>query len=463
MSGAFSGRKLLAAVAAGAAVGVAYTLSPLTVVVVPLLVATAWFAVVGLGRHERRWILTMLAIAIALRLIAIASLFVATDHRRVVAGTLFGDESYYMKRSVLLTSIATRAPVSPEDIVDAFEDIGDVAYLRLLAFIQVLFGPAPYGLRVLNAACFVLGAVLLYRLARRAFGGLAAAVGLATVLFLPSLFAWSISMLKEPMLTLASGIVLTAAVAIVRGSWPAKVRAVFAGAGAAAAAEALRYTGAATALGGVALGYLAHYATARPSRALGAAAAVPLVALAIIAVPPLHRRAMDATKIAASRNRGHVFTTGFSYKLLDERFYGDAPVVDTMTDAEAGRFIIRALVHFVIEPTPGNMRSWAALAYLPEQLVWFAMLVALPVGIRTAIRTDRLFTLFLIGSAVSAAFLIAVTGGNIGTLVRHRGIVVVHLAWLSAVGFCAVAGRLVAGNHESLPDSSMRSSFDAIG
>lgn len=451
------------AVVAGALVGLAYTLSPLTVAVAPLFAAIVWYAARDLPRGEQRWVVALLAGSIAIRLAAIAGLFLVTDHTRVVAGIFFGDEAYYIKRSMLLTSLALRAPISPEDITDAFEEIGDLGYMRLLTFLQVLFGPSPYGLRVLNVACAIFGAVLLYRLARRSFGGLPAIVGLSIVLCLPSLFAWSVSLLKEPMLMVATGLVLVSAVAIVRGDWSAKAAAVVVAALAAVAAEALRLTGSLMAIGGVVLGYVWQFATTKPARAVAMVVAIPCLALGVLTVPPLHDRAMDNIKIAAARNRGHVFTAGFSYKLLDERFYGDSPIIETMTNIEAARFIVRAVVHFVIEPTPENVRSRIALAYLPEQLLWFAMLVVLPLGIRTAIRVDRLLTMLLLGSAALATFLIAISGGNVGTLVRHRGTVIVYLAWLSAIGFCDVAARLLARGRPPLPDRSMmRTSLDAI-
>ena len=57
----------------------------------------------------------------------------------------------------------------------------------------------PYSLHVLNAVVYVIGALILHRLVRRSFGSLPAMLGLTVLLLLPSLFAWSISALKESM------------------------------------------------------------------------------------------------------------------------------------------------------------------------------------------------------------------------------------------------------------------------
>jgi hypothetical protein len=51
-----------------------------------------------------------------------------------------------------------------------------------------------------------------------------------------------------------------------------------------------------------------------------------------------------------------------------------------------------------------------------------------------ALRRDALVTSVLATYAFAVAALVAVTGGNIGTLVRHRGLALPYLIWLSAVG-----------------------------
>ena len=74
---------------------------------------------------------------------------------------------------------------------------GYTSYLRLLTQLQLAFGPAPYGIRLLNALLFTGGAAILFRLVRSAFGAIPAFGGLLVVLFLPSVFYASVSLLKE--------------------------------------------------------------------------------------------------------------------------------------------------------------------------------------------------------------------------------------------------------------------------
>jgi hypothetical protein len=81
--------------------------------------------------------------------------------------------------------------------------------------------------------------------------------------------------------------------------------------------------------------------------------------------------------------------------------------------------------------------------YLPEQLVWYALLVLLAIGAVAAWRRDPLVTCLLLGYALPTACVLALTNGNVGTLLRLRGLVTPYLVWVSAVGFLASVQALV--------------------
>ena len=99
-----------------------------------------------------------------------------------------------------------------------------------------------------------------------------------------------------------------------------------------------------------------------------------------------------------------------------------------------------AFTAYVVQPTPRSIQSRATLAYLPEQVVWYGLVLLVPVGIVAAARRDLLLTSVLLMYALAAAVMVALTGGNVGTLVRHRGLALPYLVWFSGLG----ASRLVA-------------------
>ncbi len=160
---------------------------------------------------------------------------------------------------------------------------------------------------------------------------------------------------------------------------------------------------------------------------------------------------------AAFNHWGHVATPGFSYRLLEPRYYMDARTsVFNMTMPETGRFIVRAFYNFVTVPRPSQVHSRSALAYLPEQAVWYAIVLLLPIGVVAAFRRDPVVTCMLLAHGVVAAAMVALTGGNIGTLIRHRGLTLPYFSWLAAFGACHIvywlavrhtAAALPSGEH----------------
>jgi len=155
------------ATAVGIGVGIVYALSPLTVWFVVAMWALHRYVVSGVDRDEARWLTTLLVIAVALRVAAVAWLFVHTNHAQTPFGVFFGDEEFYLRRSVWLRNVALGIPTHTADFIYAFDDSGWTSHLYVLAFLQVLLGPSPYGAHLLGIALYLLGAVVLYRIRMR--------------------------------------------------------------------------------------------------------------------------------------------------------------------------------------------------------------------------------------------------------------------------------------------------------
>jgi hypothetical protein len=128
-------------------------------------------------------------------------------------------------------------------------------------------------------------------------------------------------------------------------------------------------------------------------------------------------------------------TPGFSYPLLEPHHYFDrAYVLNHLPPVEAGRFAVKATWSYFAQPLPWQAQSRALLAYLPEQIVWYVMALLLPLGVVAGMRRDRPLTSMLVMHAAGAIVLVALTSGNIGTLIRHRSLAFPYLVWLSALG-----------------------------
>jgi hypothetical protein len=434
------------AIVAGVILGGLYTLSPLTVLCLAALTALGWLIARELTPRERAWFSTLVAVAVAARLAAIAALFLFSDPSKPYAN-FFGDEELFKSRTLWLRNIGLGVSVSPADMIYVFDEVGRSSYLYLLAYIQALVGDAPYGNNVLNASVFVAGVMISYWLIRRVFGGITALAGAILLLFVPSLFSWSISVLKEPLYFLVASIELLAAFYIARAPrvWQRVAAAVIV-ALSAVALGSLRVGGTELAVAGTLVGLPAGLIAARPRLAL---VSIPVVSLAIVVAafqPYVQDRGLAALKKAAFQHWGHVATPGYSYKLLDSRFYVDEARVSvyTMSNGEAGRYAIRAFWNFLTVPRSSQIQSRSALAYVPEQALWYSIVILMPLGVFAGLRRDPVLTCLLLAHGLAAAAMVALTGGNIGTLIRHRGLTLPYFTWLAALGACQLTVWLAA-------------------
>ena len=357
---------------------------------------------------------------------------------------------YSLGRSLRTRNILLGAPASKLDYQIMFDTYAQTRYMSWLSWLQFAFGPSPYAVRLLNGVLFVGGGALLYRLARRGFGAVPALGGLAALLFLPSSLFWSVSLLKESVYFLCTVVAIAGAVLLVEpGPWRVRAGAAVLLAGGLWMLADLRPGAVALTGGGLLLGLVVRWVLATPRRVAVGALAVAVTGLVLARSTSASARMLDALTAAAKQHTGHVFTVGHAYKTLDEKFYAKVDTPSTsklaLTPAEAARYVVRSGVSFVTVPFPWQVATRSELAFLPEQLVWYLIVVMVCVGLRPAWRRDPLLAALLIGYVLPLAAALALINGNVGTLVRLRGLVTPFLIWIGALG-CAVAlERLVAG------------------
>lgn len=437
-----SPRVWLAAIVTGVVIGAVYVLSPLTVWFVIAMAVILRCAIAGLEGTERRWVLALMLVAIVVRVAAVGGLFAVTNHNVVPFNSIFGDEEYFIKRSIWLRNVALGIPIHAADLIYAFDEYSATSYLYVLAFVQVLVGPAPYGVHLLGIALFVSGSVVLFRTVRPTLGRMPAVIGLALMLFLPSLFAWSISALKDPLyfFLTACGVAMT--IRLVRApQWESQALALVTLLLLTAMLESIRAGGAALTAASIVLGLAVAYLVPRPRWILVGVFLAPIAVGATMSRPWGQVKTIVAIENAAKQHWGHVATSGYVYTTLDDRFYPERSEIEDMHLDEGARFVVRSLERYVTAPLPWEIQSTAALAYLPEQIVWYLLVALAPFGLIGAMRRDTLVAAVLFGHAFVAAVTIALISGNVGTLIRHRGFALPYFLWLSAVGACDLMTR----------------------
>jgi hypothetical protein len=95
-------------------------------------------------------------------------------------------------------------------------------------------------------------------------------------------------------------------------------------------------------------------------------------------------------------------------------------------------------------PVPWDLQSARWLLVVPQQVVWYIVLALSLIGFVSGLRRDAPLTCALAGFIVAAVIVIAPNSGNIGTLIRHRDMVVPFVLALAGAGAMSLAARLVS-------------------
>lgn len=426
---------------AAAGVALAWTLSPLTVVGLVVLTMTGRWVARGTAGTERRWLIGAIVFATTARLIVLLVVFFLTNPAREQFHGLIPDGRYAIVRSLLVLNQWMGVEIGPFYRLSLYDPYGGRTYYSYLALVQWLLGPAPYGIVLTSVCAFVFGAVLMYRVVRAEFGPAVALGGLVAVLFWPTWFAWSVSMLKESLQFLLAALVAWGVVRLSKHGAGA-VLALVVMAAAIAVTITLRAGVVAIPIAGALLGMFGALTARRPAAAIALVGALVVFAAMGVSRPSAMARVASEVRMAVGRHVGHVRSVGNAYKIADQRFYSDWPESWTTTHRDEGiRFLIRSAVAFILVPLPWQAGSFAGLAILPQQFAWYGLVALAFPGVWFGLRHAPQLTMALAGCCVAGLIVIAPNSGNIGTLIRHRDMIVPFLTWLGAAG----AARIVRG------------------
>jgi hypothetical protein len=443
-------RPVGAALVTAAALAAAYSLSPLTVIFAGVMVLLLSAAVRGVSGTERTWVFGSLGIALLVRLVALVAIYVTTNPLHEDFNALFGDGRYSIERSIWILNDWNGVSIEPLRWLGIYAHYGTIEYDRALALIQWFLGPSPYGLTLISVAAFFGGAVLLYRISRPTYGPAAATAGLVVLLFWPTFVVWSVSMLKESVHLLLSAVAVAAAVQAARvHRW--RQRLLLAGAVGAAVwlIASVRGGSRLILLATVLLGYATFAGTRRSAVIAALAVAAVIGSTTVMARHDVRVRSQAEIIDAVHYHVGHVESLGKSYRAADQYFYDAWPHAPMVNFDEGARYLLRSAAMFVAVPLPSHVVSPFEILLLPQHFTWWLLVVLACVGTVVGLRRDALLTGMLAGYCLIGLTVIAPYSGNIGTLIRHRDMIVPFLTWLSALGAVGALRALAQERHAS--------------
>lgn len=444
---ALSSRRLIFATVSGIVLGTAYALSPVTLWSAAAIIGIFVWAGHGLPQRERRWVLSFLAGAVALRVLLVAALFIASNPSEVSSFFWDGDGAALARRALSIRDVWLGKDISPFYFHVAFDRLyGWTTYLYVIAYVQYVLGPAPYAIHFFNVSLCLATAVVLHRLVRSAYGWEAALLGFVLLLFLPTPVLWSVGALKESLYVFLAALALVATVTVLRSPRiVTRAAALAVLAGAVLAIDGVRAGAFLIVTLGLAAGIAASVVIRRISLVLLILVALPFLAIRAAENPAVQARLTSQLAASGQLHIGHVRTEGHSYKLLDSHFYSENAVnAMAMTPPETARFVVRALADFIVVPLPWQTESASEMVFLAQQVIWYVLVVLAFVGVVAGVRRDALVTGTLVGLVATGAAVIALNSGNIGTMVRHRDTVVPFLVWLSALGAMVTVSTVIS-------------------
>ncbi|MGE0040284.1 MAG: hypothetical protein AB7H88_04165 [Vicinamibacterales bacterium] len=449
-------RLLRTALVTGGVLGVLSMASPLTVVFAIAMVALVWGSTRGLEPRERAWMRGATAVAVGLRLAAVAALPFMVDESTGGYAGFFGDGLYSITRSLWLRNSALGIPIAPEYFIHAFDPYGRTGYHYVLAAIQILVGPAPIALHLASIFFFFAALFVLHGVVRRSYGAPAALATFLLLAFLPSWFAWSVAVLKESFHFLLMAVILAGTLVVVRSpSWRYRVLAGLAVIASMALVDTLRSGALAIVVVGIAIGVVARLAFSRTAVFVPAVALLAVLSVLALRSPAVQTRLLGEFQMAANRHIGQVMSAGQSFKLLDDRFYFEgAGSAFTMTPEEELRFAVRSAVAFFLVPLPWEIGSLSLLAYLPQQMLWYGLVIFACYGLAAAWRRDPLVTGIIGGYLAMGVAVIMPNSGNIGTLIRHRDLILPFVACVGVIGLLNAAARVVGQARAATGDAA---------
>lgn len=320
---------------------------------------------------------------------------------------------------------------------------GTFVYLETGLF--VLFGPNVRIPLLLNAAIAAATALLIYASASQLFGRRPALVAAAIVAFYPSMILWSSLNLKDPLATALMTLAVSAVVAFRTRPGLPLLAVPFV---AAAMLVSLRSYAALTIVF-VALPSLALVPSSRPRRIASVAAVVGLM----LCAAALSIGKIDQTLSSLERDRAEA-AVGARTAFVPTPTPAPRPSAQSTAAPSAGAagaerpVLLRTLAYLpiglgyaIFAPVPLVTGGLRELITAPEMLAWYVLVAA---ALVTVWRERRRWTLLAPAILTIAVLMLglAIAEGNVGTLFRHRSMVVPFVVLLASPTLVSVWTRL---------------------
>ena len=308
---------------------------------------------------------------------------------------------------------------------------GKEGFYYLLGGLYWVFGAhAAAGLAV-NAVLAAALVPIMTDTTRRLFGPAAAHYAGPLVVLFPGMFLWTSQLMKEAAMLFLLAVALNCAVRLVERMSPASL-------GLLTVSLVLAFTVRAWVALVVAAGLLV--AIAISSRhllsGLGNGLSALLVVMAVMLGSGVGYSGYQAA-VDSDLKQANIIRTDLAYSA------GTAydPEADISTTGAAISYLPRGMLSFMFGPMPWNIQGARQLPFVPDMLMWWALLPSLWVGFRTSSRLIGKRRFLIVLPALGTALMMSLVLGNFGIVVRERLQLQILVVPLIALGLAERARR----------------------
>lgn len=419
--------------------GVLLTLSSIFAFTAIVTVLSFYIALKKTNLKDRRFVLSIMSIALALRFIAIiyAQYYCYSKGIR----DILGDASSNFEMGKWAADVLTGKLLTQNNLQEELGswNVHTLTYLYGIFFSS--FGDAILvALKYINSLSIVISGWLIYDLTKKIHSSLAGKTALCIVLFWPTLFVWSITGLKESHLILGIVIIFWCLRRIIAGE-NIKQRILFSVCLILSAGYTipLRYNillPLIFANFSIVAAYLAFLWYRRKEYGVKKLFLLIAISCAVLLLKyrdAVYQMAKNYYQTMVRHHIAYLGSGGFNYNLI-----GDS--VNYYTVPFFLKYLLGAWYHFLLEPLPWHIFSLSMLLSYPATLVWYAMLYFSIIGIIKMTRLGKTKEIFpFLTFVVLYTTAVGMSVANIGTMVRFRDTITPFIAVFASCGLARAA------------------------
>lgn len=437
----------------GVLLGLFSAVSPSSFIILAALALVSWAMYSGLPQEDRDFVIGVFLAGVAIRMIFSALfyyLYLLPGRLNFIApdGETYSQQAWYI--SNVLAGRSLYAIPTPEFIFSNFfehvnyyagripavgeYEIGLATYF--MAFLYTIFGYVPLAFKMINSILSGLSVIIVYDIAKSIFGRKTAFLSMLLVMFWPTIMIFSATNLKDPAIIFFLCLHIWAMLKSQK-----EVRLVYvATAGISLVMILMLRTHIALILLATAGIFFSGSLMIRLKPAIRAAAAILIVI--VILSPAIQDIFWKGINTMLTKQEGFSYVKGgtSNYKIYPEAFYRSGGRAREISTVGLILSYFKGVSYFMFSPFPWQTKSFQLLWGALLNMLWYIAFAFSIKGAAVAFKCVRREFLYIGIFLFIMISVFALTSGNIGTVCRHRDMVVPFFLIFASAGIAGAKG-----------------------